>query len=109
MKHTFLVLFLATSVSTLFARVLTVSNHPGTIAQFNTIQAAITAANAIGFDTIYVHGSPVIYAGFILSKRAAIVGPGWRPDTEKALRALVGSSIVGEGGSFSRIEGLVFL
>jgi len=58
-----------------FATVRTVCNNPSTLAQYNTIQAAITAS-ASG-DTIYVHGSPTRYAGFtITDKRLTIIGPG---------------------------------
>ena len=59
------------------ATIHTVSNNPTTIAHFSTIQAAINAA-ASG-DTIYVHGSPNVYAGFTLSKTLAIIGAGFSP------------------------------
>jgi hypothetical protein len=51
MKQVITILLL-TMTSAVFATVHTVSNSPSTIAQFNTIQAAVNAA-AVG-DTIYV-------------------------------------------------------
>ena len=58
MKQLFSFLFSIITV-TAFATVHTVSNNPATIAQFNTIQAAVNASNS--GDTIYVHGSPISY------------------------------------------------
>jgi len=60
------------------ATVHTVNKVTGGGAQFTTIQETITAA-AMG-DTIYVHGSPIIYAAFnILDEKLTIMGPGWAP------------------------------
>ena len=64
-----------------FATIRTVSNNPSTIAQFSNIQTAIDAS-ADG-DTVYVHGSPIVYADFnIIDKKIAVIGPGRAPDTE---------------------------
>jgi hypothetical protein len=61
-----------------FATGRTVSNNPTTLAQFSTIQDAVTASS--NGDTIYVQGSPTRYAGFtIQDKRLTIIGPGWSP------------------------------
>lgn len=49
------------------ATVRTVSNVPSTLAQFNTIQAAVDASN--NGDTVYVHGSPNQYAGFTITNK----------------------------------------
>ena len=77
MKKIFLVLSLAVCANA-FATVRTVSNNPNTLAQFNTIQAAVDAS--FTGDTIYVQGSPTRYTGFIIQdKRLTVIGPGWAP------------------------------
>jgi len=77
MKPLFLILSLGLCAN-MFATIRTVSNNPGTAAQFTTINAAI-AASASG-DTIYVQGSSVQYAGFtITDKRLVVIGPGMVP------------------------------
>ncbi len=105
MKQFFIIL-LSLSTFTVKATILTVSNNPTTIAQFNTIQAAINAANS--GDTIYVHGSPFTYAGFtITDKRLAIIGPGWAPDKNLPYTANVdGCTITGAASTGSEIQGL---
>src|SRR4249919_2132294 len=76
MKKIFLILSSVVCVHA-FATVRTVSNNPNTLAQFNTIQAAIDAS--LSGDTIYVQGSPTRYAGFVIQdKRLTVIGPGWR-------------------------------
>jgi len=92
-----------------FATRRTVSNNPGTIAQFNTIQAAINASNPSG-DTIYVHGSPNQYAAFtITNKQLVIIGPGWSPDKNLPLTAAVaGCTITGASSSNTEIQGFIF-
>jgi hypothetical protein len=92
-----------------FATIRTVSNAPSsTLAQFNTINAAI-AASADG-DTVLINGSSVNYASFTLSnKRLTIIGPGWAPDKVNSLPAVVlGANITGSGCSGSEIHGLYF-
>ncbi len=59
MKKYLFILVLLVTVFYANAIIRTVSNSPSTLAQFNTIQAAITASNS--GDTIYVHGSPKVY------------------------------------------------
>jgi hypothetical protein len=90
------------------AIIRTVSNTPSTLAQFNTIQAAITASNS--GDTIYVHGSPNQYAVFtITNKQLVIIGPGWGPNKNLPLTAVVqGCIITGASSSNTEIQGLVF-
>lgn len=90
------------------ATVRTVSNSPSTLAQFNTIQAAIDAS-ASG-DTIYVHGSPIVYGAFNqVNKQLTIIGPGWSPDKNLAFTAIVnGCNIQGAGCSSSEYQGLTF-
>lgn len=98
------------AVITLNATVRTVSNSPATLAQFNTINAAI-AASAVSGDTILVHGSPNQYGGFtISSKQITIIGPGWSPDKNLGFTAVVQqSAIVGTASSNTEIQGLVFV
>ena len=95
-------------ISNAHATIRTVSNSPSTIiAQFNTIQAAIDASTS--GDTIYVHGSPVNYAGFGISNmRLVIIGPGWSPDKTQAFTANVaGFDITGTGSTGTEIQGIV--
>ena len=90
------------------ATIRTVSNSPATLAQFSTIQAAITAA--VSGDTIYIHGSPNAYAAFtITNKQLVIIGPGWSPNKNLPLTAQVpGCTIDGASCSNTEIQGLVF-
>lgn len=90
------------------AIIRTVSNTPSTLAQFSTIQAAIDAS-ANG-DTIYVHGSPNQYAPFTISgKQLVIIGPGWSPDKNLPLTAMVTEgTMTGAASSGTEIQGLVF-
>jgi hypothetical protein len=108
MKQIFTSILLTVFAAPLFATIHTVSNSPATLAQFNNIQSAVTAA-ATG-DTIYVHGSPNLYAGFTqTNKRLTIVGPGWGPDKNLPFTAVVnGCTISGTTSSGSEYQGLVF-
>ncbi len=96
-----------------FATVRTVSNTPSTLGQFNTIQAAIDAS--ADSDTVYVYGSPNTYVGFtILDKRITVIGPGWAPDKNLPLQAVVNGAIIRNspaGGSpdGSELQGLIFI
>ena len=94
--------------SFLFATVRTVSNLPSTLAQYNTIQAAVNASSS--GDTIYVHGSPNDYATFAMNDvRLVIIGPGWSPDKNLPFTARVpGCTVQGSLCSNSEIQGLVF-
>lgn len=107
MKKIFLLFILFIS---LFANgtIRTVSNTPSTLAQFNTIQAAINAS--ISGDTVYVHGSPNAYAAFtITDKRLVIIGPGWAPNKNLPFTAIVlGFTISGTASSNTEFQGLVF-
>jgi hypothetical protein len=77
MKQFFIFLLTGLCVN-MYATIRTVSNNPNTLAQYNTIQAAIDASSS--GDTVYVQGSPTRYAGFtIQDKRLTIIGPGWSP------------------------------
>ena len=97
-------LFIASFVN---ATVRTVSNSPASIAQFNTIQAAIDASS--NGDTVYVQGSPVSYAGFTISnKQLVVIGPGWSPDKNLPHLATINAqiSLTGAGTSGTEIQGL---
>lgn len=109
MKHFSLIALFAFACSSLLATVHTVSNNPSTIAQFNTINAAIAAA-ANG-DTVYVHGSPNTYAAFtITNKQLVIMGPGFAPDKNLPFTALVnGCTITGATSANTELQGLTFV
>ena len=109
MKKTATILFSLLTAFLLQATVRTVSNNPSTLAQYNTIQAAINAS-ASG-DTIYVHGSPLDYAGFTMTDiRLTIIGPGWGPDKNFPFTARVGAvTITGALSSNSEFHGLTFI
>ncbi len=106
MKKLFLSLACAFASLLAPATIRTVSNFPSTVAQFNNIQDAITASS--NGDTIYVHGSSVIYTAFTLTnKNVVIIGPGWSPNKQLPLTAMVaGGSLTGTGCSGTEIQGL---
>ncbi|MDZ7650965.1 MAG: hypothetical protein U5K54_29635 [Cytophagales bacterium] len=95
-----------------FATVRTVSSNPSTLGQFSTIQAAIDASG--DSDTVYVYGSPNVYPAFTISdKKITVIGPGWAPDKNLPLQAIVTGVIINNsaaGGSpdGSELQGLVF-
>ncbi len=95
-----------------FGTVRTVSSNPATLGQFSTIQAAIDAS--ADSDTVYVYGSPNTYATFnIIDKRITVIGPGWSPDKNLPLQAIVAGATIRNspaGGSpdGSELQGLVF-
>ena len=103
----YLTISLIFTVTLASATVRTVSNTPSTLAQFNTIQAAIDASN--NGDTVYVHGSPNQYAGFtITNKKVIVIGPGWSPNKNLPFTALVsGFTLTGVGCAETEIQGLV--
>jgi hypothetical protein len=109
MKKMFLVMSLAVCVNS-FATIRTVSNNPNTLAQFNTIQAAIDASSS--GDTVYVQGSPTQYSGFtIQDKRLTIIGPGWYPlQSFQPFKATIGSNvdIKGVASRKTELQGLDF-
>ncbi|NOS91404.1 MAG: hypothetical protein HOP30_05750 [Cyclobacteriaceae bacterium] len=95
-----------------FCTVRTVSSNPSTLGQFSTIQAAIDAS--ADSDTVYVYGSPNVYSSFtILDKKITVIGPGWSPDKNLPLTAMVNGAIVrnspaGGNPDGSELHGLVF-
>jgi hypothetical protein len=95
------------------ATVRTVSNTPD-VAQFTTIQLAIDAS-ADG-DTVYVYGSPNAYAGFtIVDKRITVIGPGWAPDKNFPLNAIINTTVTIRNSTAagspdgSELHGLIFI
>ncbi|MBL7872954.1 MAG: hypothetical protein JNM78_15160 [Cyclobacteriaceae bacterium] len=109
-----IVLFFTALLASLgaFSTVRTVSSNPATLGQFSTIQEAIDAsANS---DTVYVYGSPNTYDAFtIADKKITVIGPGWAPDKNLPLQAIVNGAIIRNspaGGSpdGSELHGLVF-
>ncbi|HEX8313707.1 MAG TPA: hypothetical protein VF609_01860, partial [Flavisolibacter sp.] len=103
--YSFTFLLLTTQI---FATIRTVSNNPSTIAQFNTIQAAVNAA-ATG-DTVYVHGSPNTYDGFtITNKQLVIIGPGWSPNKNlpHVVNVVGQVTLTGAGTTGTELQGLM--
>jgi hypothetical protein len=113
MKRVILLLLALVTGIVSFATVRTVSNTPATLGQFSTIQAAIDAS--ADSDTVYVYGSPNTYAGFtIQDKKITVIGPGWAPDKNLPLQAVVNGAIIRNspaGGSpdGSEFQGLIFV
>jgi hypothetical protein len=95
-----------------FATVYTVSSNPSTLGQFSTIQAAIDVS-ADG-DSIYVYGSPNVYPSFVITdKKLTVIGPGWAPDKNLPLQAIVAGAFLRNtpstgSPSGSEFQGLVF-
>lgn len=104
MKKTIpIVLFILLVAQVSFATVRTVSNSPATLAQFNSIQVAVDSSS--NGDTILVHGSPVNYAGFtVTSKRVVLLGPGFNPNTQTALKAKIFGVINFNGSACKKSE-----
>jgi hypothetical protein len=75
-----LILFLSIFTFQTSATIWTVSNYAPVPAQFTDIGSAQTAAS--NNDTIYVHGSPTMYAGVWISKKLTFIGPGYNPKTD---------------------------
>ena len=106
----FLIFLLTGLCVNIYATVRTVSNNPSTIAQFNTIQAAVNASSS--GDTIYVQGSPTRYGGFsIQDKRLTIIGPGWYPAQNfQPFKATIETNvdIIGAASRKTELQGLDF-
>jgi len=91
----------------MYATVRTVSNNPGLVAQYSTIQAAVNAAS--NGDTIYIHGSNIQYDALtITDKRLTVIGPGWAPLQNFApfQASVYGITISGANSSNTEIQGL---
>ncbi len=90
------------------AGVLTVSNHPNSPGQYTSISDAIAAASA--GDTIYVHGSGVVYPAFTVNKQLTLIGPGHKPQKQVAAIVQIAppNIIFASGSSGSVIMGFYF-
>ena len=112
-KQLLFALLLLTLALQAFATKHSVSNSGANVAQFATIQAAVDAA-ADG-DTLFIHGTSIQYAGFtLLDKKLCFIGPGWAPDKNIPLQAVINGCIfrnsVNPGSpSGSEMYGLVFV
>lgn len=112
MKKLILIFCSLFTVSISFCTVRTVSSNPSTLGQFSTIQAAIDAS--ADSDTVYVYGSPNTYAAFtIIDKKITVIGPGWSPDKNLPLTAIVSgatfrNSPAGGSPNGSELHGLIF-
>ncbi len=91
------------------ATVRTVSNNPATIAQFNTIQAAVDASSS--GDTILVHGSPTHYGVVtVTNKKLTIIGAGWSPLKQMPLTTKLQTlHITGTASTGTEIQGIEFV
>lgn len=103
----FSLLLLVFSCSIANATIRTVSNVPSTLAQYNTIQAAVDASN--NNDTVYVHGSPNAYTAFTINnKKITVIGPGWNPNKNLPFTAIVpGMTLTGAAAGGTEIQGMV--
>lgn len=109
MKKQFLSFILIGFPFLMQAEILTVSNRPDSPGQYTSISDAISAASA--GDTIYVHGSNVVYPGFTVTKKLTIIGPGHKPQKQGADIATIGSppsTMIAYGASGTVIMGFYF-
>jgi hypothetical protein len=109
MKKLFLPFFVLINLVS-YSTIRTVSNLPATLAQYNTIQAAINASST--GDTVYVQGSPNNYAAFnITGKKIVVIGPGWSPNKNLPYTANIAGVVdfVGVASSGSELNGLIML
>lgn len=89
------------------ATIRTVSNSPATLAQYNSIQAAIDAS-ANG-DTVYVHASSIFYTdATINNKNIKIFGSGWSPNTIPNAHSKVSYISLTGNCDGSQIHGMYF-
>ena len=62
-------------VNEVYGTVHTVSNNPNSPGEYFDVQSAINAA--VVDDTIYVHGSNILYPNFTINKRLVLIGAGF--------------------------------
>lgn len=67
----------------------TVSNKSGDVAQFTSLQEAITASS--DGDIILISGSPTSYGDVTMAKRLTLLGPGSNEDFNGGLNASIGT------------------
>ena len=112
MKTILTLVFVLVALLNTNATVRTVSSNPSNLGQFSTIQAAVDAS--VDSDTVYVYGSPNLYAAFTISdKKITVIGPGWAPDKNLPLTAIVAgvsinNSAAGGSPDGSELQGLIF-
>ncbi len=87
------------------AAILTVDNTPGSAAAYNTITAAVAAANA--GDTILIYGSSYGYAAFTIDKQLVVAGSAAvDPEVSNESRPSISYISFGTGSSGSVVSGL---
>lgn len=91
MKTLLLSLVLFVGSISVFAATRTVSNRPGDLAEFTSIQAAVDAS-ANG-DVILVTGSATPYGDVSVNKRLTIIGPGANPNFNGGVGATISTLI----------------
>jgi hypothetical protein len=93
MKTLLLSLALFVGSISVFAATRTVSNRPGDLAEFTSIQAAVDAS-ANG-DIILVTGSATSYGDVSVNKRLTIIGPGANPNFNGGVGASISTLTFG--------------
>lgn len=105
MKTLLLSLLLAVGSITAFAATRTVSNRPGDLAEFNSLQAAIDAS--VDGDIILITGSPISYGDVTVGKRLTLIGPGANPSFNGGASASISTLTFGSSqASKSALLGL---
>jgi hypothetical protein len=89
------------------AKVITVSNREGDIAQHSTLGSALSEAE--DGDIIYIYGSADSYGSFTLNRRLTLLGTGHNPENNDPLVSQVGQITLGVGSSGSQIIGISIL
>lgn len=97
------------AVSSVSAKVITVSNAPNSPGLYTSLQTAIDSASS--GDTIYVHGSGTSYGNVTVKKRITLFGTGHNPSKTNPFVSEIGNiqldSLSGvSGASGSKIAGL---
>lgn len=85
------------------AKVITVSNREGDIAQHATMESALS--EAVDGDIIYVQGSPLSYQSFTINQRLTLIGSGHRPAGTDPFVSTLGEVVLDEGSSGTEIIG----
>lgn len=107
-----IVLFSFFALNSVYAKIWTVAPRPG--ANFTTLSGAVSSASVFAGDTILVSGAFTTYAGFTLTKRLTIIGPGYFLSENTNLQADTFSAKVSNiafnsGSDGSVIMGLYFV
>lgn len=105
------IVFLFGITSLGYAAKYRVNNNPSASAHFTTLLAAHNAASA--GDTLYVEGSPVLYAGITFTKKLIVIGPGYyignNPMTQAHTQnAIFGITTFDAGSEGSVVMGVFF-